>query len=160
MRYIGKTAVRRCPFCNQRWWAITFSVQMETLVFAFRKVSAFHKCIYVQLSKKYERKYIATLSDYTVINPFIGYPSQLERYGVPFSHLFTELQISPIEVHIPPIELDISAIELHIYPIQLQISPNTPIWRYLQFNGRYLNSIGDISPNRQHLAPYCSEHVE
>ena len=131
MRDIGKTAVRRCPFCNQRWWAITFPVQMETLVFAFRKVSAFHKCIYVQLSKKYERTYIASLSDYTVINPFIGYPSQLESNGVPFSHLFTELQISPIEVHIPPIELDI---------MQLNCT-------YLQFNCRYLQirRFGDIS---------------
>ena len=36
----------------------------------------------------------------------------------PFSHLFTELKISPIEVHI------ISAIQLEISPIQLKISPN------------------------------------
>ena len=55
-------------------------------------------------------------------------------YGVPLSHLFTELHISPIEVHISAIELEISAIELHISPIELQISLNTPIWRYLQFN--------------------------
>ena len=34
--------------------------------------------------------------------------------------------------------LEISAIELEISSIQLQISPNTPIWRYLQFNWRYL----------------------
>ena len=47
-----------------------------------------------------------------------------QTYGVPFSHLFTELQISPIEVHISP--------------IQLQISPNRPNWRYIQFNCRYL----------------------
>ena len=36
------------------------------------------------------------------------------RYGVPFSHLFTELQISPIEVHISPIQLQISTIDLQI----------------------------------------------
>ena len=35
---------------------------METLVFGFRKVWAFQKGIYLQLSKKYERKYIATLT--------------------------------------------------------------------------------------------------
>ena len=45
-------------------------------------------------------------------------------YGVPFSHLFTELQISRIEVHISP--------------IQLQISPNRPNLRYPQFHCRYL----------------------
>ena len=46
-------------------------------------------------------------------------------YGVPFSHLFTELQISAIEVHIglSPIQLQISPIQLQISPIQLQISP-------------------------------------
>ena len=43
--------------------------------------------------------------------------------GVPFSHLFTELQISPIEVHIYPIEVHISPIQLQIPPNQLQISP-------------------------------------
>ena len=36
-------------------------------------------------------------------------------YGTPFSHLFTELKIPPIEVHI-------SAIQLQISPIQLKIS--------------------------------------
>ena len=48
-------------------------------------------------------------------------------YGAPFSHLFTELKISPIEVHISAIELEISPIELKISAIQLQISPNRPI---------------------------------
>ena len=38
------------------------SVQMETLVFGFREVSAFQKCIWLQLSTKVERKYIATLT--------------------------------------------------------------------------------------------------
>ena len=42
------------------------------------------------------------------------------KYGAPFSHLFTELKISPIEVHI-------SAIQLEISPIQLEISTNRPI---------------------------------
>ena len=45
-------------------------------------------------------------------------------YGVPFSHLFTELQISAIEVHISPIQLQISPIQLEISAIQLEISPN------------------------------------
>ena len=39
-----------------------FSVQMETLVFGFREVSAFQICIWLQLSTKFERKYIATLT--------------------------------------------------------------------------------------------------
>ena len=42
-------------------------------------------------------------------------------YGAPFSHLFTELKISPNE-------LKISSNELEISPIQLMN------WRYLQFN--------------------------
>ena len=37
------------------------------------------------------------------------------NYGAPFSHVFTELKISPIEVHIICI---LSAIELEISPIQ------------------------------------------
>ena len=49
------------------------------------------------------------------------------HYGAPFSHLFTELKISPIEVHISAIELEISQIELKISAIELQISPNRPI---------------------------------
>ena len=48
-------------------------------------------------------------------------------YSAPFSHLFTELKISPIEVHISAIELEISPIELKISAIELQISPNRPI---------------------------------
>ena len=48
-------------------------------------------------------------------------------YGTPFSHLFTELQISPIEVHISAIELEISPIQLKISTIELQISPNRTI---------------------------------
>ena len=35
---------------------------METLVVGFGKGWAFQKCIHIQLSKKYERKYIATLT--------------------------------------------------------------------------------------------------
>ena len=62
-------------------------------------------------------------------------------YGAPFSHLFTELKISPIEVHISAIELEISPIQLKISAIELQISPNRPIWRYLQFIWRYLQFI-------------------
>ena len=46
------------------------------------------------------------------------------RYGVPFSHLFTELEICPIEVHISLIQVQISTIDLHISIIQLEISPN------------------------------------
>ena len=48
-------------------------------------------------------------------------------YGAPFSHLFTELKIYPIEVHISAIELEISPIQLKISAIELQISPNRPI---------------------------------
>ena len=47
-----------------------------------------------------------------------------DTYGVPFSQLFTELQISPIEVHISPIQ---SLIQLQTSPIQLEISTNRPI---------------------------------
>ena len=49
------------------------------------------------------------------------------KYGAPFSHLFTELKISPIEVHISAIELEISPIQLKISAIELQISQNRPI---------------------------------
>ena len=69
-------------------------------------------------------------------------------YGVPFSHLFTELQISPIEMHISPIQLQISTIDLQISTIQLEVSPNRLNCRYLQFNWRYrplYKSIADIS---------------
>ena len=52
-------------------------------------------------------------------------------YRVPFSHVLPELQISSIK-------LEISSIHLEISPIQLEISTNIPIWRYLQFNWRYL----------------------
>ena len=50
-------------------------------------------------------------------------------YGTPFSHVFTELKISPIEVHISPIQFSdtVSPNQLRISPIELQISPNRPI---------------------------------
>ena len=48
-------------------------------------------------------------------------------YGAPFSHLFTELKISPIEVHRSAIQLEISPIQLKISPNQLEISTNRPI---------------------------------
>ena len=48
-------------------------------------------------------------------------------YGAPFSHLFTELKISAIEVHITAIQLEISPIQLKISPNQLEISTNRPI---------------------------------
>ena len=51
----------------------------------------------------------------------------LSLYGAPFSHLFTELKISPIEVHISAIQLEISPIQLKISPNQLEISTNIPI---------------------------------
>ena len=61
-----------------------------------------------------------------------GITGNTHNYGAPFSHLFTELKISPIELEISPIELKISAIELQISPIHLkistihfEISPNT-----------------------------------
>ena len=59
-------------------------------------------------------------------------------YGVLSSHLFTELQISPIEVHISAIQLQISTLDLQISTIQLEISPNRLNCRYLQLNWRYL----------------------
>ena len=46
-------------------------------------------------------------------------PQNADLYGVPFSHLFTELQISAIEVQISPIQLQISPIQLEISSIQL-----------------------------------------
>ena len=55
-------------------------------------------------------------------------------YGVPFSHLLPELQISSIQLEISsihlelsPIHLELSPIQLEIYPIQLEISTNIPI---------------------------------
>ena len=48
-------------------------------------------------------------------------------YGAPFSHLFTELKISLIEVHISAIELEISPIHLKISSNQLEISTIRPI---------------------------------
>ena len=48
-------------------------------------------------------------------------------YGAPFSHLFTELKISLIEVHISAIELEISPIHLKISSNQLEISTIKPI---------------------------------
>ena len=51
----------------------------------------------------------------------------LETYGAPFSHLFTELKISPIELKISTIQLKISPIKLKISPNQLEISTNRPI---------------------------------
>ena len=50
-----------------------------------------------------------------------------EFYGAPFSHLFTELKISPIEVHISAIQLQISPIHLKISSNQLEISTIKPI---------------------------------
>ena len=47
--------------------------------------------------------------------------------GAPFSHLFTELKISLIEVHISAIELEISPIHLKISSNQLEISTIRPI---------------------------------
>ena len=61
----------------------------------------------------------------SVVNEKMGFNPPL--YGAPFSHLFTELKISPIEVHISAIELEISPIQLKISAIELQISPNRPI---------------------------------
>ena len=48
-------------------------------------------------------------------------------YGVPFSHLSPELQISSIQLEISSIHLELSPIQLEIYPIQLEISTNLPI---------------------------------
>ena len=60
--------------------------------------------------------------------PDNGLPNEKwNQYGVPFSHLFTELKISPIEVHISAIELQISPIQLKISAIELQKSTNRPI---------------------------------
>ncbi len=52
VRDIVKTAVRRCPFCDQRWCTKTFPVQMETLVFGFGKRSELSKNVYVYNSPK------------------------------------------------------------------------------------------------------------
>ena len=53
--------------------------------------------------------------------------SNTDFYGAPFSHLFTELKISPIEVHISAIQLQISPIHLKISSNQLEISTIKPI---------------------------------
>ena len=75
------------------------------------------------------------------IHGSIGIPHDPYIYGAPFSHVFTELKIFPIEVHISAIQLDISPIQLKISLNQLEISTNIPIWRYLQFIWRYLQFI-------------------
>ena len=51
---------------------------------------------------------------------FMVIGSSVVTYGVPFSHLLPELQISSIH-------LKISSIHLEISPIQLAISTNRPI---------------------------------
>ena len=59
-----------------------------------------------------------------------GFPrsvGHIRFYGAPFSHLFTELKISPNELKISSIELEISPIQLKISPNQLEISTNRPI---------------------------------
>ena len=53
--------------------------------------------------------------------------TDLDFYGAPFSHLFTELKISLFEVHISAIELEISPIHLKISSNQLEISTIRPI---------------------------------
>ena len=55
-----------------------------------------------------------------IVHPLFS--ASVEVYGAPFSHLFTELKISPIEVHISAIELEISPIQLRICALQLEIS--------------------------------------
>ena len=62
-----------------------------------------------------------------VISKFIFSMTCTNFYGAPFSHLFTELKISLIEVHISAIELEISPIHLKISSNQLDISTIRPI---------------------------------
>ena len=57
----------------------------------------------------------------------LGREIDTHSYGAPFSHLFTELKISPIEVHISAIQLQISPIHLKISSNQLEISTIKPI---------------------------------
>ena len=90
-------------------------------------------CLHVFFNNKMHRSFQSYVQ--TQLLQYVKY------YGAPFSHLFTELKISPIKVHISAIELEISPIELKISAIELQISPNRPIWRYLQFIWRYLQFI-------------------
>ena len=69
-------------------------------------------------------------------------------YGVPFSHLFPELQISPIQLQIYAIQLEISTIQLEISQNRLDCRYLQLNWRYLQINCRYLQILsifGDIS---------------
>ena len=61
------------------------------------------------------------------INGYVSPCSHACVYGAPFSHLFTELKISLIEVHISAIELEISPIHLKISSNQLEISTIRPI---------------------------------
>ena len=60
-------------------------------------------------------------------NSFTDLRSGAILYGAPFSHLFTELKISLIEVRISAIELEISPIHLKISSNQLEISTIKPI---------------------------------
>ena len=57
----------------------------------------------------------------------VGIVAYTDTYGAPFSHLFTELKISLIEVHISAIELEISPIHLKISSNQLEIFTIRPI---------------------------------
>ena len=59
-------------------------------------------------------------------------------YGAPFSHLFTELKISPIEVHISAIQLQISSNRLNCRYLQMNCRYLQMNCRYLQMNCRYL----------------------
>ena len=56
-----------------------------------------------------DRGFSAGVEPKAVVESAVG---DAEPYGVPFSHLFTELQISSIDLHISPIELQISPNEL------------------------------------------------
>ena len=60
------------------------------------------------------------------------------QYGAPFSHLFTELKISPIEVHISAIQLQISSNRLNCRYLQMNCRYLQMNCRYLQMNCRYL----------------------
>ena len=59
-------------------------------------------------------------------------------YGAPFSHVFTELKISPIEVHISAIQLQISSNRLNCRYLQMNCRYLQMNCRYLQMNCRYL----------------------
>ena len=105
---------------------------------------------YVHVDHIICRNATATVESAVIPKPVIVPPaldneqaqSDRDVYGAPFSHIFTELKIYPIEVHISAIQLEISPIQLKISPNQLKISTI-----HLEISTIHL----EISPNTSYL---------